>query len=178
MLAFLPVPPHSGLPSHLAESLDRWRHLWDVPHLEAKSRIEWSPRLTRSLGRCYPNRRLIRIASCLEGETAPEELLQEVLCHEMAHLAARELHGRNVRPHGPEWKALMTSAGYEPRTRLPSPNGAPRPGRRRRAPYVYLHRCPVCQLFRAARRLMSRWRCSACVASGLEGRLTITRREG
>ena len=35
-----------------------------------------------------------------------------VLCHEIAHLATRELHG---------------------------------------------HRCPVCQLFRAARRLMSRW---------------------
>ena len=110
-------------------------------------------------------------------QSAPDGLLQEVLCHEMAHLAARELHGRNVRPHGPEWKALMTSAGFEPRTRLPSPNGAPRPGRRRRAPYVYVHRCPVCQLLRPARRLMSRWRCAACVASGLEGRLTITRHE-
>ncbi|HLE72474.1 MAG TPA: hypothetical protein VJH87_22540 [Vicinamibacteria bacterium] len=55
-----------------------------------------------------------------------------VLCHEIAHLATRELHG---------------------------------------------HRCPVCQLFRAARRLMSRWRCAACVASGLEGRLSITRHE-
>ena len=93
----------------------------------------------------------------------------------MAHLAARELHGRNVRPHGPEWKALMTSAGYEPRTRLPSPNGALRPRRRRRARYVYLHRCPVCQRFRIARRLMSRWRCADCVTSGLEGGLTITR---
>jgi len=166
------------LPDPCRQSLDRWLHLWDVPHLEAKSRIEWSPRLTWSLGRCYPDKRLIRIASYLKGlEGAPDGLLQEVLCHEMAHLAARELHGRNARPHGPEWKALMTSAGFEPRTRLPSPNGAPRPGRRRRAPTVYLHRCPVCQLFRAARRLMSRWRCAACVASGLEGRLSITRHE-
>jgi predicted SprT family Zn-dependent metalloprotease len=92
----------------------------------------------------------------------------------MAHLATRELHGRSVRPHGPEWKALMTSAGFEPRTRLPSPTGAAPPGKRR-ARYVYLHRCPVCQLSRTARRLMGRWRCAACVASGLEGRLSITR---
>ena len=93
----------------------------------------------------------------------------------MAHLAARELHGRNVRPHGPEWKALMTSAGFEPRTRLPSPNGTPPRGKRRGASTVYVHRCPVCQLLRTARRLMSRWRCAACVDSGLEGRLTVTR---
>ena len=63
----------------------------------------------------------------------------------------------------------MTSAGFEPRTRLPSPNGAPLLRRSRRAPYVYVHRCAVCQAFRAERRLMSRWRCAACVASGLEG---------
>jgi predicted metal-dependent hydrolase len=91
---------HSDLPSHLAESLDRWLRLWDVPYLERESRIEWSPRLTRSLGRCYPDRRLVRISAHLE--TATDGLLLEVLCHEMAHLAARELHGRNVRPHGPE----------------------------------------------------------------------------
>ena len=75
------------LPGPCRRALDRWLHLWDVPHLEAKSRIEWSPRLTRSLGRSYPDKRLIRIASYLES--APDGLLQEVLCHEMAHLAAR-----------------------------------------------------------------------------------------
>jgi predicted SprT family Zn-dependent metalloprotease len=44
-----------------------------------------------------------------------------VLCHELAHLAARERHGDRIRPHGPEWKALMRAAGYEPKTRLPLP---------------------------------------------------------
>jgi SprT protein len=92
----------------------------------------------------------------------------------MAHLAARELYGRSVRPHGAEWKALMANAGFEPRTHLPHPNGATK-RRKRRAPYVYVHRCPVCQFSRTARRLMSRWRCAECVASGLEGLLTITR---
>ena len=58
-------------PEDLRETLDRWLHLWDVPHLEAKSRIEWSPRLTRSLGRCYPDKRLIRISSHLECAPHP-----------------------------------------------------------------------------------------------------------
>ncbi len=104
VLVFSTVPGDSSLLSPLVETLDRWLHLWDVPHLQ--SRIEWSSRLTRSLGRCCPEKRLIRLAS--HRESAPDALLQEVLCHEMAHLAARELHGRNVRPRGPEWKALMT----------------------------------------------------------------------
>ena len=95
-------PFGATLPDEVRHSLDRWLHLWDVPHLKAQSRIEWSPRLTRSLGRCYPDRRLIRISSHLEP--APDGLLQKVLCHEMAHLATRELHGRNVRPHGPDGK--------------------------------------------------------------------------
>jgi SprT protein len=162
-----------SLPSPLRDELKRWLHLWSVPDLETETRIEWSPRLVRSLAHSYPERRLVRISSHLAG--APDGLLREVLCHELAHLATRELHGRNIRPHGPEWKALMTSAGFEPRTRLPSPERALRLRRRRPAPYVYIHRCPVCQISRPARRLVSRWRCAACVASGLEGRLDITR---
>jgi len=132
VLAFVTVLDDFPISDETHTFLDHWLQTWNTADLAAQTRIEFSPRLTRSLGRCYPDRRLIRISSHLEG--APDGLLQEVLCHEMAHLATRELHGRNVRPHGPEWKALMTSAGFEPRTRLPSPNGAPRPGRRRRAP--------------------------------------------
>jgi hypothetical protein len=112
--------PHGvSLSAPIRRSLDRWLHLWTVPELKAKSRIEWSSRLTRSLGRAFPEKRLIRIASFLS--TADEPLLEEILCHEMAHLATRELYGLKSRPHGPEWKALMVKAGFEPRTRLPSP---------------------------------------------------------
>ena len=87
----------------------------NTPELAIRAKIELSPRLTRSLGRCYPDRRLIRIAAHVaqpkngDGNT----LLHEVLCHELAHLAARELHGARiplrtrsgatagqVRPHG------------------------------------------------------------------------------
>lgn len=66
--------------------------------------------MTRSLGRCYPDRRLIRIANFVRQES--DVLLQEVLCHEAAHVAAYYLHGKSIRPHGREWKALMLEAGY------------------------------------------------------------------
>ncbi len=104
-------------------SADRWLHLWSTPDLATRTTIEWSPRLTRSLGRCYPERRLIRLAAFLEE--SENALLEEVLCHELAHLAARELHGRHIRPHGSEWKALMRAAGFEPKTRLPAPEAVP-----------------------------------------------------
>jgi predicted SprT family Zn-dependent metalloprotease len=73
--------------------------------------------MTRSLGRCHPERRLIRLASWLRE--APDVLLAEVLCHEVAHVAVHELHGSDCRPHGSEWKALMRTAGYPARTRIP-----------------------------------------------------------
>ena len=104
-------------------SANRWLHLWSTPDLATRTTIEWSPRLTRSLGRCYPERRLIRLAAFLEE--SENALLEEVLCHELAHLAARELHGRHIRPHGSEWKALMRAAGFEPKTRLPAPEAVP-----------------------------------------------------
>jgi predicted SprT family Zn-dependent metalloprotease len=91
------------------------------------------------------------------------------------HLAGRELHGPQIRPHGSQWKALMRAAGFEPKTRLPAPPGTPAPARRTRPRLVYLHRCPVCQRYRIARRLMRRWRCAACVDVGLDGELVITR---
>jgi len=154
-------------------SAHRWLHLWHTPDLATRTTVEWSPRLTRSLGRCYPQRHLIRIASYLES--AEPALLEEVLCHELAHLAARERHGDRIRPHGPEWKALMRAAGYEPKTRLPVPAELAPRSARPRPRYLYIHRCPVCQISRAARRTVRRWRCAVCLAAGLDGKLTVTR---
>lgn len=162
-------------------SLDQWLDAWKTPELTQRATIEWSPRLTRSLGRCYPQRHLIRIASYLEfAEPALlPALLEEVLCHELAHLAAREHHGDRIRPHGPEWKALMRAAGYEPKTRLPLPKSLTKAAspKRSRHDWHYIHRCPVCQRTHVARRSMRRWRCRACVDAGLDGILTITRRK-
>jgi predicted SprT family Zn-dependent metalloprotease len=100
-------------------SVHRWLHVWNIPELAAQATIEWSPRLTRSLGRCYPERRLIRLAAAMND--APRPLLEELLCRELAHLAAREVHGRRLRPHGPELEALMHQAGFEKKPKLPAP---------------------------------------------------------
>ena len=110
------LAPAQKSPPEMQGSLEDWCHLWGVDGLAAEIRVEISTRMTRSLGRCYPDRKLIRIASFVLRES--EELFQEVLCHETAHLAAYHLHGRSIRPHGREWKTLMVEAGHEPAVRF------------------------------------------------------------
>ena len=162
---------NAALASESIASIHRWLEVWSTPKLVHEATIEWSHRLTRSLGRCYPERRLIRLAPSLND--APRALLEEVLCHELAHLAAREIHGPQIRPHGPEWKALMVEAGFEPKTKLPAPtNARAKPPRNS----LYTHRCPVCHLSWTAKRCMRRWRCAECVAAGLDGTLEIHQR--
>ena len=167
----------NALPPRLVRALERWANLWKLPNLPRRSSIEWSSRLTRSLGRCYPHKRKVRLAARLQS--AELGLFEEVLCHEMAHLAAHELHGQSIHPHGTEWKALIEAAGYEPRTRLPVPKSLTKAAspKRSRHNWRYIHRCPVCQRTHVARRSMRRWRCRACVDAGLDGTLTITRRK-
>jgi len=84
------------------------------------------------------------------------------------------LHGRDCRPHGPEWKALMRQAGFEPRVRIPAEQLVERP-RGKKPGAVWEHRCPVCQMVRMNRRRVPRWRCAACREAGLEGKLIIKR---
>jgi predicted SprT family Zn-dependent metalloprotease len=105
---------------------------------------------------------------------APSAMLFEVLCHESAHLAARDLYGRRCQPHGPEWVALVRAAGFEPRRRIPWAAPSPPPQRLAARRRRYIHRCPVCQLQRIAWRPIRAWRCAACVAAGLPGRLEIS----
>ena len=109
---------------------------------------------------------------------APTSLRVEVLCHELAHVAAYELHGRRCRPHGPEWAALMRAAGFEPcaRARLTHDVSALVVAPRRGSQYE--HRCPVCQAVRFARRPVRQWRCVACLTAGLDGRLLISKWNG
>jgi len=92
------MAPSAPLPSDLVQAhrdeLLRWSRAWGLPGLEGRVRIEVSGRLTRSLGRCEPAKGGIRIARWL-CEEAPA-LLPEVLCHELAHVAAFELHARQA----------------------------------------------------------------------------------
>jgi predicted SprT family Zn-dependent metalloprotease len=131
--------------------------------------------MTRTLGRCLPERRTVRLSA--ELEEAPRELVREVLCHELAHVLVHERFGSDVRPHGTEWQELVRKAGYHPQRKMPwvvdgdTPAAPPR-----RA--LYEHRCPVCQMVRVARTATPRWQCADCVADGLEGDLVVTRIDG
>lgn len=98
--------------------LSTWAILWKVPGLEERVQIRFSKRMYRTLGRYLPGRHEIRLAAFLT-ESGWEDLYNEVLCHEAAHAACYERFGWNGRPHGKEWKALMSDAGFVPRARLP-----------------------------------------------------------
>lgn len=154
-----------------ATSLAKWSELWLTPGLERRVRISWSSRMKRLLGLCIPKLGIVRIN--LRLSSGPRDLLEEVLCHEVAHLAAYELHGVSSRPHGREWASLMLLAGFAPRPSLcrPSPSiGRPRPEIVR---VVYKHYCPVCGSWRLARTAARRWRCASCSEIGLGGDLEV-----
>lgn len=130
-----------------------------------------------SLGRCYPQRKIVRLSEIL---LLPEnaDLIIEVACHEVAHVALFELYGAGCRPHGVEWAALVRAAGFHPALSVAA--AGPEPKRRTAAParekVLYEHRCRSCQAMRTVRRPMVHWRCSECVSAGLPGELSITSR--
>ena len=146
----------------------RWSTKWKAPLLVDHVTCEWSSRLTRSLGRAYPVRMLVRLHRLLQ-RPPHSSLFEEVLCHEVAHVAVYVLHGSQAASHGCEWKRLLTIAGYEPRRELfISTNAATdRPALR------YQHTCLVCQATRMARSPNPKWRCIACQNAGLDGSLVI-----
>lgn len=162
-------------------SLRRLGEIWSCPDLVDRTSVRFSSRLTRAVGRADPDRALITLAASLPADG---ELLDEVLCHELAHLVAHARVGRSEPPHGPTWQALVREGGHSPALRtsglsakargqlaaaftaLPSTAQAKEPRR-------FHHTCPVCSYSRIARRRMSRWRCADCVSAGLDGVLDI-----
>ena len=162
--------------------LRTWARLWRCRPL-ASVKCAVNPRLSVSLGRCRPAARAIELNQRLLSHAW--RLRREVLCHEAAHFAARELHGPAAKPHGAEWRGLMALAGFKPRVAIrvapkgleacPNSGSDSRPSERTVRGHRYEHRCPVCQFARMARRPVGHWRCAACVDAGLEGVLLITR---
>jgi len=122
-----------GIPDALRSQAERWAELWGLPGLTESVTVEFSRRFRSSLGLCRPAQSRIRLAAHLEKGNG--DLLEEVLCHELAHVAVYRLHARAVRPHGPEWKGLVAAAGFEPRARFDRAEGRfpPRGGTPRRA---------------------------------------------
>ena len=162
--------------------LTKWARLWRCRPLASVECLV-NPRLSISLGRCRTAARAIELNSRLLSDAW--RLRREVLCHEAAHVAVRELHGLAAKPHGAEWRELMALAGFKPRVAIPVEPRGPAASRdsdfgstkdtRTVRGYRYKHRCPVCQFTRMARRPVGRWRCADCVGAGLDGTLLISR---
>jgi len=180
------MPEPNGIPEPLREKARCWEEVWGLPGLLDSVTVEFSTRMRVSLGLCRPVQGRIRLAASLRNGGADagtgglsasdtrSSLLEEVLCHELAHVAVHRLYGRRAKPHGPEWKSLLVKAGYEPRVRvlendprLPAAFNKPRPR--------WEHRCPVCHARRVAGRPVRQWRCVACRKAGLSGKLVITK---
>ena len=140
--------------------------LWGCSDLASSVAIQFSGRLKSSLGRTRVDVHKVSLNPLLTS--ANEQLLDEVLCHELAHIAIYERFGASAKPHGPEWIALVRQAGFEPRLRH-SVTNAELPTATRK----FEHLCPVCQTVRYAKRSMTQWRCESCVDAGLEGKLLI-----
>lgn len=161
--------------ARIKKLLDEWGDVWGVAGLGGCGAVEFSARMTRKLGSCSPSRQRIALNGVLAA-TENRALAEEVLCHEAAHLAAYILHGRSIKPHGAEWKALMRLAGREPRVRFAADcvKGLKKSPRRRK--YSYHHVCGDCGGAFVTARTDHRWRCGICYRKGLSGVLSVTRR--
>ncbi len=106
------------LPPSLQPRLVHWMHSWDAAVLAAEVRLESSGRMRSSLGRAYLEQRLVRINRRLAAPGL-ERLLEEVLCHELAHLVVFERHGSRARPHGREWRSLLREVDSPVRVTIP-----------------------------------------------------------
>ena len=170
---------HSGIDQIVSDTLDRLSRLWNAPSLPATVTVRVSPQLRSSLGRAVPATGHISIHPVLCR--APSAVLREVLSHETAHVVAyrQALSFGATRPraHGVEWAALVRAAGYEPLVRAPRRwvaqllRHSSATSRRK----AVVHICPVCQVQRVARRAVPGWRCKACIAVGLNGRMEVVR---
>jgi len=76
-----PVPNRPQKPPlDLTQVLTRWAKLWRTPGLVDRVKVEFSPRMTRSLGRVRPATGIIRLNALLQN--VPRNFLLEALCHE------------------------------------------------------------------------------------------------
>lgn len=145
-----------------------WLRLWQATGVVNSVQCEWSTRLTSSLGLAYPQRRLVRLNCILQiDQYAP--LFEEVLCHEVAHVAVFWVYGGGVGSHGKEWQNFLSLSGFEPRRLI---HGLPNPAQTK-STVRYKHFCPVCHAQRMAWKPCVRWKCTNCLGQGLDGALRI-----
>ena len=150
------TPERAHLP-HCRAKAKKLAALWRVPGLAGRARVELSSRLQTSFARSYPKAGMIRLNPVLLNPSY-RDLLPEILCHELAHLAVYDLFGPGRKPHGPEWQALVEKAGFIPRLRIKLSAKQLQPVTRLRQNHVFEHCCPVCQAVRFATRRVPQWR--------------------
>ncbi|MBW2736321.1 MAG: hypothetical protein JRH20_28365 [Deltaproteobacteria bacterium] len=95
----------------------------------------------------------------------------------MAHIAVQQLYEASVRPHGPEWAQLMVAASFEPSVRIALKSRSRSKKTTSSPALLHVHRCPICDMQRVAKRHVAQWRCRSCVEAGLEGALLVERVE-
>lgn len=69
----------------------------------------------------------------------PQEMIEETIPHELAHIVAHRLFGARIKPHGPQWRAVMLAFGKTPEVQHRMPV---EPSRRLRR-YRYFCACPA-----------------------------------
>lgn len=146
--------------------------IWRQPRV-SQLRIRFNPRLTSTVARLMAHEGVIELNATVGHLDSRNR--REVICHEAAHFAVLRRHRKAVRPHGPEWAALVRQAGFEPKASRVRCGQAKLRQTTRRA---FLHTCPVCHFSKRARRQMPRWRCPECRSIGLDGSLRVERGPG
>ncbi|ADZ91408.1 SprT family zinc-dependent metalloprotease [Marinomonas mediterranea] len=60
----------------------------------------------RAAGTAYLQKNEIRLNSYMYAQS-PDEFIESVIPHEVAHIVVYQIYGSEVSPHGREWKAIM-----------------------------------------------------------------------
>lgn len=141
--------------------------MWEIEEVEEEISVEYSSRMTRSLGRTQPLKKIIRLN--LDVLSSLCQHLEEILCHELAHIAAVHKYGESISPHGQEWQSLVRQAGFEPNIRMHVSSSKIIQVSKRQ----FKHKCPICFSERIAKTRMTSWRCGSCVKEGMGGELII-----
>lgn len=155
----------------LTRAAKRWMRAWGAAGVVT---IAFNARLSRSRGRAFPADRRIELRPDLMQDWNG---VLETLCHELAHVAARDLFPA-ARAHGPEWAQLVQSAGYAARAQHVNTCRILKDAAKQRSTvFVWDHVCAICHMRRTAKRAVREWRCAECVAAGLPGSLKIVKRD-
>lgn len=108
-------------------------------------RLEWSRRMTSTLGRAFPAQGVIRLSAWLSDAQT-----EDTLRHELAHIAVTR--DSRHRPHGAAWRRWAALLGADTRSSAPSPPERA-PQESSDAPYWGLE-CPRCGIRLSRRRVL------------------------